>query len=145
MNVDPHCTMDVYLFFSALLYIILNIMYFSTYVGKCFVGVHAHVLLAGIGQARAGIFQKQIIQNGGQVYGQFCPEVTHIIVDEGMDCDRAFRLLKVQKLPPGMQLVKCSWLSLCIKEKKIVNTVGYSIFIPERYSLLLLPDTMVLR
>lgn len=101
--------------------------------GKCFVGVHAHVLLAGIGQARAGIFQKQIIQNGGQVYGQFCPEVTHIIVDEGMDCDRAFRLLKLQKLPPGMQLVKCSWLSLCIKEKKIVNTVGYSIFIPERY------------
>lgn len=101
--------------------------------GKCFSGVHAHVLPAGIGQARSGIFQKQIVQNGGRVYGQFCPEVTHIIVDEGMDCDRAFRLLKLQKLPPGVQLVKCSWLSLCIKEKKIVSTAGYSIFIPERY------------
>ncbi|XP_056385469.1 DNA polymerase lambda isoform X2 [Hyla sarda] len=101
--------------------------------GKCFAGVHAHILSAGIGQARSGIFQKQIIQNGGQVSGQFCPEVTHIIVDEGMDCDRAFRLLKLQKLPPGLQLIKCSWLSLCIKEKKIVNTAGYSIFIPERY------------
>ncbi|XP_075697146.1 DNA polymerase lambda [Rhinoderma darwinii] len=101
--------------------------------GKCFSGVHAHVLLAGIGQARSGIFQKQIIQNGGQVHGQFCPEVTHIIVDEGMDCDRAFRLLKLQKLPLGVQIVKCSWLSLCIKEKKMVNTAGYSIFIPERY------------
>ncbi|XP_069836275.1 DNA polymerase lambda isoform X2 [Dendropsophus ebraccatus] len=101
--------------------------------GKCFTGVHAHILTAGIGQARSGIFQKQIIQNGGQVSNQFCPEVTHIIVDEGMDCDRAFRLLKLQKLPPDVQLVKCSWLSLCIKEKKIVNTAGYSIFIPERY------------
>ncbi|XP_066457048.1 DNA polymerase lambda [Eleutherodactylus coqui] len=101
--------------------------------GKCFAGVHAHVLPAGIGQARSGIFQKQIIQNGGQVSSQFCPEVTHIIVDEGMDCDRAFRLLKLQKLPAGVQLVKCSWLSLCIKEKKVVDTAGYSIFIPERY------------
>ncbi|KAM3913672.1 DNA polymerase lambda isoform 1-T3 [Leptodactylus fuscus] len=101
--------------------------------GKCFAGVHAHILTAGIGQARSGIFQKQIIQNGGQVYGQFCPEVTHIIVDEGMDCDRALRLLKLQRFPAGAQLVKCSWLSLCIKEKKIENTAGYSIFIPDRY------------
>ncbi|XP_044125087.1 DNA polymerase lambda isoform X1 [Bufo gargarizans] len=101
--------------------------------GKCFAGVHAHVLPAGIGQVRSGIFQKQIIQNGGQVYSQLCPEVTHIIVDEGMDCDRAFRLLKMQRLPARVQLVKCSWLSLCIKEKQIVNTAGYSIFIPERY------------
>ncbi|XP_071987278.1 DNA polymerase lambda isoform X2 [Engystomops pustulosus] len=101
--------------------------------GKCFAGVHAYVLPAGIGQARSGIFQKQIVQNGGQVYGQFFPEVTHVIVDEGMDCDRAFRLLKLQKLPAGVQLVKCSWLSLCIQEKKIVNTAGYSIFISEKY------------
>ncbi|CAJ0964327.1 unnamed protein product, partial [Ranitomeya imitator] len=101
--------------------------------GKCFAGVHAYVLLAGIGQARSAIFQKQIIQNGGQVYSQLCPEVTHIIVDEGMDCDRAFRLMKLQKLPAGVTLVKCSWLGLCINEKKLVNTAGYSIFIPERY------------
>ncbi|XP_075072378.1 DNA polymerase lambda [Mixophyes fleayi] len=98
-----------------------------------FNGVHAHVLQAGIGQARSGIFQKQIIQNGGQVSPQFSPEVTHIIIDEGMDCDRAFRLLKLQKLPMGVQLVKSSWLSLCIKEKKIVKTTGYSLFIPDRY------------
>ncbi|KAM4031434.1 DNA polymerase lambda isoform 1-T2 [Anomaloglossus baeobatrachus] len=101
--------------------------------GECFAGVHAYVLPAGIGQARSGIFQKQIIQNGGQAYSQLWPEVTHVIVDEGMDCDRAFRLMKWQKLPAGVQLVKCSWLSLCINEKKIVNTAGYSIFIPERY------------
>ncbi|KAM5141208.1 DNA polymerase lambda [Mantella aurantiaca] len=101
--------------------------------GECFAGVRAYILQAGIGQVRSGIFQKQIIQNGGQILSQFSPEVTHIIVDEGMDCSRAFRLLHLQKLPAGVQLVKSSWLSLCIKEKKVVNTAGYSIFIPDRY------------
>ncbi|CAI9554404.1 unnamed protein product [Staurois parvus] len=101
--------------------------------GECFAGVCAYILQAGIGQARSGIFQKQIIQNGGQVVPEFGPEVTHIIVDDGMDCGRAFRLLKLEKLPTGVQLVKTSWLSLCIKEKKVVNTAGYSIFIPDRY------------
>ncbi|XP_018420533.1 PREDICTED: DNA polymerase lambda [Nanorana parkeri] len=101
--------------------------------GECFSGVSAYILQAGIGQARSGIFQKQIIQNGGQVFPQFSPEVTHIIVDDGMDSGRAFRLMKLSKLPTGVQLVKCSWLSLCIKEKKVVNTAGYSIFIPDRY------------
>ncbi|XP_072280497.1 DNA polymerase lambda isoform X2 [Pyxicephalus adspersus] len=101
--------------------------------GECFAGVCAYILQAGIGQARSGIFQKQIVQNGGQVSPKFSPEVTHTIVDEGMDCDRAFRLLKLTKLPIGVQLVKSSWLSLCIKEKKVVNTAGYSIFIPDRY------------
>lgn len=101
--------------------------------GECFAGVSAYILQAGIGQARSGIFQKQIIQNGGQVIPQFGPEVTHIIVDDGMDCGRAFRLLKLSKLPTGVQLVKSSWLSLCIKDKKVVNTAGYSIFIPDRY------------
>ncbi|MGH0145815.1 UNVERIFIED_CONTAM: hypothetical protein FKN15_010663 [Acipenser sinensis] len=50
-----------------------------------------------------------------------------------MDCDRALRILKIEKLPPVVQLIKSSWLSLCIAEKKLVNTAGYSIFIPDRY------------
>lgn len=107
-------------------------IYLYVYPGECFAGVYAYILQAGIGQARSGIFQKQITQNGGQVFPQFSPQVTHIIVDEGMDCDRAFRLLKLPKLLPGVQLVKSSWLSLCINKKQVVNTAGYSIFIPDR-------------
>ncbi|KAM9325049.1 DNA polymerase lambda [Gastrophryne carolinensis] len=101
--------------------------------GECFMGVHAYILAAGIGQARCGIFQKQIIQNGGRVSPQFSPEVTHIIVDDGMDHERVFRLLKLQRLPAGVQLVRAGWLSLCIRDKKIVSTAGYSISIPDRY------------
>ncbi|XP_063290112.1 DNA polymerase lambda [Pelobates fuscus] len=101
--------------------------------GIYFEGINAFILPAGIGQARGKIFQKQIVQNGGQVAIHFSADVTHIIVDEAMDSDRAFRLLKLDKLPAGMQLIKSSWLSLCIKEKKIVNTAGFGIFIPDRY------------
>ncbi|XP_029466081.1 DNA polymerase lambda [Rhinatrema bivittatum] len=95
--------------------------------------VTAHIIQAGIGRARTEIFQKQIIRNGGQICSPHSSEITHIILDDGMDCDRAFRILKLDKLPPGVQLVKSSWLSLCIRERKLVNTTGYSIFIPDRY------------
>ncbi|NXX16550.1 DPOLL polymerase, partial [Podargus strigoides] len=96
--------------------------------------VTAYVLQAGIGQARAEIFHKQIVQNGGVVHNQLSSEVTHIVVAEDMDCDRAFRLLKLTKLPSGLQLVKASWLSACIRDQKLLSTAGYSVFIPRRYA-----------
>ncbi|NXD14748.1 DPOLL polymerase, partial [Nothocercus nigrocapillus] len=96
--------------------------------------VTAYVLQAGIGQARAEIFRKQIVQNGGRVHSQLCSEVTHVVVAEDMDCDRAFRLLKLPKLPAGLQLVKASWLSTCIRDQKLLSTKGYSVLIPFRYA-----------
>jgi len=96
--------------------------------------VTAYVLQAGIGQARVEIFHKQIVQNGGVVHSQLSSEVTHVIVAEDMDCDRAFRLLKLAKLPSGLQLVKASWLSACIRDQKLLSTAGYSVFIPRRYA-----------
>ncbi|NXM58620.1 DPOLL polymerase, partial [Illadopsis cleaveri] len=104
--------------------------------------VIAYVLQAGLGQARAEIFHREIVQNGGVVHRQLSPEVTHVIVAEDMDRDRAFRLLRVTKLPPGLQLVKASWLSACIRDQKLLSTAGYGVYIPRRYAnvtLLFLP------
>ncbi|KAM7102402.1 DNA polymerase lambda isoform 3-T6 [Ciconia maguari] len=95
--------------------------------------VTAYVLQAGIGQTRVQIFHKQIVQNGGVVHNQLSSEVTHVIVAEDMDCDRAFRLLKLTKLPSGLQLLKASWLSACIRDQKLLSTTGYRVFIPHRY------------
>ncbi|NWI41758.1 DPOLL polymerase, partial [Picathartes gymnocephalus] len=92
--------------------------------------VIAYVLQAGLGQARAEIFQKQIVQNGGVVQSQLSSETTHVIVAEDMDCDRAFRLLRLTKLRPGLQLVKASWLSACISDQKLLSTAGYGVFVP---------------
>lgn len=102
--------------------------------------VIAYVLQAGIGQARAEIFRRQIVQNGGVVHSQLSLEVTHVIVAEDMDCDRAFRLLKLTKLRPGLQLVKASWLSACIRDQKLLSTAGYGVFIPPRYASATLPS-----
>ncbi|GCC31006.1 hypothetical protein chiPu_0009460 [Chiloscyllium punctatum] len=96
-------------------------------------GLVVHIVQAGIGKARTEIFHKQIVQNGGEVSLTFTPAVTHVIIDDEMDCDRAFRLLKLEVLPPRVQLVRSAWLSLCITERRLLSTVGYSIFIPDKY------------
>ncbi|NWI75626.1 DPOLL polymerase, partial [Dryoscopus gambensis] len=102
--------------------------------------VIACVLQAGIGQARAEIFHRQIVQNGGAVRSRLSSEVTHVIVAEDMDCDRAFRLLRLTKLRPGLQLLKASWLSACIRDQKLLSTAGYGVFIPPRYANATLPS-----
>ncbi|XP_036120828.1 DNA polymerase lambda [Molossus molossus] len=95
--------------------------------------LRAHVVPTGIGRARAELFEKQIVQHGGQIYPAQAPGVTHIVVDDGMDCERALHLLRLPQLPPGAQLVKSSWLSLCLQERRLVDTAGFKIFIPNRY------------
>ncbi|XP_057591750.1 DNA polymerase lambda isoform X2 [Hippopotamus amphibius kiboko] len=95
--------------------------------------VRAHVVPTGIGRARAELFEKQIVQHGGQICPAQAPGVTHIVVDEGMDCERALRLLRLPQMPPGVQLVKSAWLSLCLQERRLVDTAEFSIFIPKRY------------
>ncbi|XP_014641151.1 PREDICTED: DNA polymerase lambda isoform X2 [Ceratotherium simum simum] len=101
--------------------------------GEWLSSLRAHVVPTGIGRARAELFEKQIIQHGGQICPAQAPGVTHIVVDEAMDCERALRLLRLPRLPAGAQLVKSAWLSLCLQEGRLVDTAGFSIFIPHRY------------
>lgn len=100
--------------------------------GNTFNGVTVYILPAGIGNARCQIFQKQIQQNGGQTENSLCPGVTHVVVDDNMDSDRALRLLKVDRMPSGVHLVKCTWLSLCISEKQLLDVASYSHLLPNR-------------
>ncbi|XP_049646826.1 DNA polymerase lambda isoform X1 [Suncus etruscus] len=95
--------------------------------------VQAHVVPAGLGRARAELFERQIVQHGGQVCSAQCPGVTHIVLDDSMDCERALRLLRLPRLPPTTQLVKSAWLSLCLQEGKLVDTAGFSISVPDRF------------
>ncbi|XP_054437370.1 DNA polymerase lambda isoform X4 [Pteronotus mesoamericanus] len=95
--------------------------------------LRAHVVPTGIGRARAELFEKQIVQHGGQIHSAQAPGVTHIVVDDDMDCERALRLLKLPRLPLGAQLVKSAWLSLCLQERRLVDTAGFSISTPDRY------------
>ncbi|XP_068445102.1 DNA polymerase lambda-like [Clinocottus analis] len=102
--------------------------------GNTFDGVTVFLLPAGIGNARCQIFQRQIQQNGGQTEISLCASVTHVVVDDNMNRDRALRLLKVDCMPPGVKLVKCIWLSLCISEKQLLDVDDYSLLLPKRES-----------
>lgn len=96
--------------------------------GDFFNGLSVYILPTAIGSARCQIFQRQIQQNGGSTENSMCPNITHIVVDDSIDSDRALRLLKVDCMPTGVQLVKCSWLSKCISEKELLDTSAYSLF-----------------
>ncbi|XP_015239789.1 PREDICTED: DNA polymerase lambda [Cyprinodon variegatus] len=102
--------------------------------GNVFDGVTVYLLPAGIGNARCEIFHRQIRQNGGQIKSSMSPCVTHVVVDDSMDSARALRLLKVDSLPSGVHLLKCTWLSLCISEKKLLDEENYSLLLPKRDS-----------
>ncbi|XP_019744714.1 DNA polymerase lambda [Hippocampus comes] len=95
--------------------------------GHTFNGTSVYILPAGIGNARCQIFQRQIQQNGGQTERSLCAGVTHVVVDDNMECDRALRLIKVDAMPSGVHLVKCSWLSSCISEKQLLDESSYSL------------------
>ncbi|XP_051002625.1 DNA polymerase lambda [Acomys russatus] len=100
--------------------------------GEWLSSLRAHVMPAGIGRARAELFEKQIVHHGGQICSAQAPGVTHIVVDEGMDCERALRLLRLPQLPAGAQLVKSAWLSLCLQERRLMDTHGFSLSVPNR-------------
>uniref|UniRef100_A0A3B5LZU4 DNA polymerase n=1 Tax=Xiphophorus couchianus TaxID=32473 RepID=A0A3B5LZU4_9TELE len=102
--------------------------------GDFFNGVTVYLLPAGIGNARCQIFHRQIQQNGGQIQSSLSPSVTHVVVDDTMDSDRALRLMKVDRLPSDVHLVKCTWLSLCISEKKVLDEENYSLLLPKRFT-----------
>ncbi|XP_008843819.1 DNA polymerase lambda isoform X3 [Nannospalax galili] len=101
--------------------------------GEWLSSLQAHIVPTGIGRARAELFEKQIVQHGGQICSAQTPGITHIVVDEKMDCERALHLLRLPQLPPGAQLVKSAWLSLCLQEKRLVDTAGFGISIPNRF------------
>lgn len=96
--------------------------------GDIFNGLSVYILPTAIGNARCQIFQRQIQQNGGHAENSLGPNVTHIVVDDSIESDRALRLLKLESMPTEIQLVKCSWLSKCISEKELLDTSTYSLF-----------------
>lgn len=105
--------------------------------------LRAHIMPTGIGRARAELFEKQILHHGGQICSAQAPGVTHIVVDENMDCERALRLLRLPQLPPSAQLVKSSWLSLCLQERRVMDTAGFSLSIPKRWAAPSLSQVLV--
>lgn len=87
--------------------------------------VNAFILKAGIEKMRLQIFENQLKKYGGTLSENLNPDVTHLIVDDKMDAERMCRLLKIQKPPENLEIVKSIWLSSCLKEKSFLDAVPY--------------------
>lgn len=111
---------------------VLVVVFCLLFLGTVFQGVTIYIVPAAIGKARCEIFHRQITQNGGQVVSSISPSCTHIVGDNWDDCNKALRLLKVERLPSAVHLVRCTWLSACISEKSLLDLEDYSLLPPER-------------
>ncbi|XP_052223780.1 DNA polymerase lambda-like [Dreissena polymorpha] len=84
-----------------------------------------HILQAGIEKLRMQIFYTNIKKYGGELVEKFDLSnnyITHLVVDDNMEPDRMCRLLKIDKPPENIEIVKSSWLSKCFKEKVLMNS-----------------------
>uniref|UniRef100_A0A2P2I6T7 DNA polymerase n=1 Tax=Hirondellea gigas TaxID=1518452 RepID=A0A2P2I6T7_9CRUS len=82
--------------------------------------LRCHVLPAHFGKGRHGIFKKQIEKYGGHISETLNPEVSHVIVEETVDINKVAKLVNKEVLKNSV-IVKCTWISSCIKEKRIVD------------------------
>lgn len=90
-------------------------------------GSHIHILEAGIGKVRSELFRTKIAEFGGALCSDISDRPDILLVDEQMTADRLFRLLKIsgpQQLE-GVVVVCSTWLSACIKDKKLLPTESY--------------------
>uniref|UniRef100_A0A2C9K182 DNA polymerase n=1 Tax=Biomphalaria glabrata TaxID=6526 RepID=A0A2C9K182_BIOGL len=95
---------------------------------KIFSNKYIYILPAGIEKMRINIFKNQITKCGGTIYEQFDSTVLNtlscIIVDDKMDTNRMCKLLHLESYP-NVPVVKSSWLSSCLREKKILPFEPY--------------------
>ncbi|XP_064631460.1 DNA polymerase lambda-like [Lineus longissimus] len=94
-----------------------------------FCGLNIFILEAGIGKTRRDLFGKQIKKNGGDFIAKYSNSVSlsHIVVDEKMDYDRMCNILKVDVVPEAIVVVKSTWISSCLKVKKLMSVEGHEL------------------
>lgn len=100
---------------------------------KFFTNVNIFILNAGIEKARCDILRRQTERFGGTLVsgiedlGADDAGSGSVVVDDKMEADRMCRLLKIDHPPPYVKAVKSSWLSACIKQKQLVDSVAYEL------------------
>ena len=94
-----------------------------------FSGLQFFILPAHFAKGRLNIFIKQIARFGGTTVPSNSSNISFIIVEETVDNDKVKKLidfLLYSKIP----VVKCAWLSKCIKERKLVEVDQFLVIKP---------------
>ncbi|XP_060066697.1 DNA polymerase lambda-like [Ylistrum balloti] len=94
---------------------------------KFLLGCKIYILKASIEKMRLQIFTSQLQKYGGIQHEQLESDTTHLVVDDKMEAERMCRILKVDKPPENIEILKTSWLSSCFKSKDMVPTKGFEL------------------
>ena len=91
--------------------------------------LNVYILPAGIQKARLSVLKTQVMKYGGNVQNAFdsAKDLSHVIIEDNVDLPRVKRILKLDSIL-DLKIVKSSWLSLCLRTKRLENCDSYQLF-----------------
>lgn len=98
--------------------------------GSIFQSYVIHILPACFGHGRLKVFKTQVENNGGVLCQSIDNKsLSHIIVEEGVSIEKILKLISKDVLN-NVPVVKCTWLSNCLKHKRIVDVSEFIVSCP---------------
>ncbi|XP_049267881.1 DNA polymerase lambda isoform X2 [Rhipicephalus sanguineus] len=91
-----------------------------------FSGTRIFIVPTGIGGPRVKLYKSKVAEHGATVVGDE-KLATHIVVAESFDGDRISKILDTENLPISVKIVKCTWLSECLKNSSLIQTTTYEL------------------
>lgn len=91
-----------------------------------FAGTRVFIVPTGIGASRVKLFQSKLTEHGAAVV---CGEkaATHLVVAESLDEGRVSKIVDAESLQPAAKIVKCTWISDCLKSGLLLETASYEL------------------
>lgn len=99
---------------------------------QIFEALTCYVLPSSFGLGRLKIFTTQIQNYGGKVIESLNGDIfpTHIIVEDSIKTDKVSKLIKDKYLNDAY-VVRCTWVSNCVKSKQCLDISQYTLSSPK--------------
>lgn len=72
------------------------------------------------------LYKSKVVELGATVVGDE-KQATHIVVSESLERDRFSKILDPENLPTAAKIVKCTWLSECLKNSSLMQTTTHEL------------------
>uniref|UniRef100_A0A1E1XQK5 DNA polymerase n=1 Tax=Amblyomma sculptum TaxID=1581419 RepID=A0A1E1XQK5_AMBSC len=91
-----------------------------------FAGTRVFIVPTSIGGPRVKLLQRKLTEHGAAVV---CDEklATHMVVAEALDEGRVAKIVDTESLQPAVKIVKCTWISDCLKSGLLLETAAYEL------------------
>lgn len=91
-----------------------------------FSGARIFIVPTGIGGPRVKLYKSKAAEHGATVVSDE-KLATHVVVGESLDGDRISKIVDTANLRTSVKIVKCTWLSECLKSRSLLETTTYEL------------------